>query len=241
MSLFSRACMTAIALATLSFSLVAAPVAEARDRNEGGSHRNFSSHSSTRSLSTRADRGRDDAWKRRHHADRDRTRDAIRGSTSMRTRAWTLRRDRWDHRDWNRRDWGRDWDRAGWNRGNWNRGNWDRSRQAGWDGRFDGARRDGEVWRDRVRPYYQGAVRPYYADGGNEDRGGLGNNFYGGSMSAYEDPGNGNYFYFDGEYGDTSGGFPPARPQYGAKVVVVSPETEAASCSWEAGVCVIRP
>lgn len=238
MSLFSRACMTTIALATLSFSIAMAPMAEARDRNEGGSHRSFSSHSSTRSVSTRADRGRDDTWKRRHHVDRDRTRDVIRGSTSMRTRAWTLRRaDRWDHRDWNRGN----WDRERWDRARWDRGNWNRSRQAGWDWRFDGSRRDGDAWGNRARPYYQGPARPYYAEGQDHDRSGLGNNFYGGSISAYEDPGNGNYFYFDGEYGDASGGFPSVRPQYGAKVIAVTPETETASCSWEAGVCVIRP
>lgn len=228
MSLFSRARMTAIALAALSLPLVVSPIAEARDRNDGASHRSFSSHSTSR-----ANRGRDDDWRRRHHVrrDRDDARDVIRSSPSTRTRAWTLRRaDRWDHWGWNAGN----WDRARWDRGNWNRDwdrNWDRSRQAGWDWRFEGPR----------RPYYEGAVRPYYAGGGSEDRTGLGNNFYGGAISAYEDPGNGNYFYLDGEYGDGGGSFPAVRPQYGAKVIVVTPETGAASCSWEAGVCVIRP
>lgn len=233
MSLFSRARMTAIALAALTLPLAVAPAAEARDRNEGGSHRSFSSHSTSR-----ADRGRDDDWRRRHHVrrDRDDARDVIRGTTSMRTRAWTLRRG-WDQRNWSSGN----WDRARWDRGNWNRGTWDRNRQAGWDRRFDGPRRDDDAWRNRTRPYYEGAARPYYAGGGSYDRGGLGNNFYGGSISAYEDPGNGNYFYFDSEYGDGGGSFPMVGPRYGAKVISVTPETESASCSWEAGVCVIRP
>lgn len=66
-----------------------------------------------------------------------------------------------------------------------------------------------------------------------------GGDFYGGAVTAWRDPGNGVYFYFDnGEVsGRVDGVFDIRRPR--AKVIEVVPGSDA--CSWEAGVCVVRP
>lgn len=229
MSLFSRACMTAIALA-VTVPLVAALPAAARDRHDGGGHRGFSSGEiSGGNIS------RNSFWKRNHQArngdnrhrrNRDRNafgRDIVGGNISRDNRHWK--------RDWRARNgwgFGRDWQYA----------------RPGWVGQPD-------LWRDRARPYYARPYRPYYAGpyrpyyaGQYDEPERFNNNFYGGSISAYDDPGNGMYFYMDG-YGDgmgDGGGYPlSVRPANNAKVITVSPETETASCTYEAGVCVIRP
>lgn len=63
--------------------------------------------------------------------------------------------------------------------------------------------------------------------------------FYGGAISAYRDPGNGTYFYIDNDrYDDDMLGVPSAENR-GPKVIIVTPGLNG--CSWEAGVCVIRP
>lgn len=66
-----------------------------------------------------------------------------------------------------------------------------------------------------------------------------GGNFYGGAITAWRDPGNGVYFDFDDDAmsGRVDGVFDPGRPQ--AKVIEVLPGNNG--CSWEAGVCVVRP
>ncbi|MBD9374819.1 hypothetical protein IB238_19515 [Rhizobium sp. ARZ01] len=208
--------MTAIALA-VTVPLIALP-ALARDRHEGGSHRGFSNREVSGGNMTRSN-----IWKRNHRARNDgdrrnRHRSVITGITT------SSRVFRDNHRWWRaRNNWNfnRTWHRGG--------NNWDRN----WSG-----------VRNRVRPYYAGPYRPYYA-GQYDDRERFNNNFYGGSISAYDDPGNGMYFYVDGYgdgMGDGQGGYPlSARPANNAKVIIVSPETEASSCSFEAGVCVIRP
>jgi len=64
-------------------------------------------------------------------------------------------------------------------------------------------------------------------------------NFYGGAVTAWRDPGNGVYFYFDngGVSGRVDGVFDGRRQR--AKVIEVVPGNNG--CSWEAGVCVVRP
>lgn len=63
---------------------------------------------------------------------------------------------------------------------------------------------------------------------------------FAGSISAVREPGNGIYFAVDGD-------LVRARPvRYGVapsavKIITVTDRTEAESCSYEAGVCVIRP
>jgi hypothetical protein len=63
-------------------------------------------------------------------------------------------------------------------------------------------------------------------------------NFYGGAISAYRDPGNGTYFYIDSDR-FIDGIDTPLTANRGPKVIVVTPGQNG--CSWEAGVCVIRP
>jgi hypothetical protein len=241
MSLFSRACMTAIALAA-TFPLMLAQPAEARDRHEGGGNRSFSN-----SNVSGGNMPRDRHWKRKHDArnnDRDGRRDRHwnrdRNFAGRDVQGGNVFTDNWR---W-RRDWraGNDWGQ----RNHWGQRN---------DWRNDANRRHaGSIWRNDAwrgparpyyaRPYYEGSARPYYA-GQSAGREHFTNNFYGGSISAYEDPGNGNYFYVDNYYdeiGDAGGNYMPAlRAVNNAKVVVVTPETETAACSFEAGVCVIRP
>lgn len=245
MNLFSRACMTAFALAAVTLPLVLAPalapLAEARDRNEGGS-RNFSSRGISGGNMARDRSSGDREWKRRHGAGNDHGRDRYRRSHASNTDI------RGGNISPNNRRWDRNWDRGDWNRANWNRASWERrawERNAWRSDRHDIAR----DWSNRARPYYAGSVHPYYA-GQQDRRERFSNNFYGGAISAYQDPGNGYYFYIDGYddgMGDMAGGYPPSfRPGdqpsgNQAKVIIVSPETEAAACSFEQGVCVIRP
>lgn len=244
MSLFSRACMPAIALAAISLTIAISTPAAAEDRHEGGRNRSGFNSNVTGGNTPR------DLWgnnnSRRQHARNDRDGDR----NGDRIRRWNGNRDfsgnitggntprdlwgnnwrrnnhgpnwRWrDDRDWRigRNDWGRDWNNN-WRR-DWNNG------------------RDWDNVGNRIRPYYMGPYRPYYA-GQYNDRERFNNNFYGGSISAYDDPGNGMYFYVDG-YGDGGDGYPEPRtaPQ-GLKVISVTPETMNSGCSWEAGVCVIR-
>ncbi len=65
---------------------------------------------------------------------------------------------------------------------------------------------------------------------------------YAGGLSAYRDEGNGIYFSRDGGYsylaGDTVAAGPTSKR---AKIIVVSPQVNASACSWEHGVCVVRP
>ena len=60
--------------------------------------------------------------------------------------------------------------------------------------------------------------------------------FYGGALTAYRDAGNGIYFYLDG---DAEGFYRPLVENRGPSVIHVVPGQSG--CSWEAGVCVVRP
>jgi hypothetical protein len=90
-------------------------------------------------------------------------------------------------------------------------------------------------WRPRNRQRYDNRRVDRHRDrNGWQDR-----NFYGGAISAYRDPGNGLYFYIDRDrYYDTLIDAPFVENR-GPKVITVTPGQDG--CSWEAGVCVIRP
>lgn len=205
MSLFSRASMTAIALAAMTLPLLLAAPSEARDRQDRH-------HRASRSEFFGGAMRDNKHFKRRHFARHDGR--FNRGFGSFGRGVVTVDR-------------GFGTVRRGWQ-------NADR----GW-GRFGGSQLD------RPAPYYTGSARPYYAGQyrlyNNSDVAG---NFYGGAISGYQDPGNGYYFYTNG-YGydgiGDGGGYPTPASSNRGKLVVVTPETENASCSWEAGVCVIRP
>ncbi|MFQ6182438.1 hypothetical protein ACLMJV_10815 [Sinorhizobium meliloti] len=65
---------------------------------------------------------------------------------------------------------------------------------------------------------------------------------YAGGLSAFRDEGNGIYFSRDGGYaylaGETAAASPSSKR---AKIIIVSPQVNASACSWEHGVCVVRP
>ncbi|WP_341857936.1 hypothetical protein [Sinorhizobium medicae] len=65
---------------------------------------------------------------------------------------------------------------------------------------------------------------------------------YAGGLSAYRDEGNGIYFSRDGGYsylaGDTIVRNTSSKR---AKIIILSPQVNASACSWERGVCVVRP
>jgi hypothetical protein len=89
-------------------------------------------------------------------------------------------------------------------------------------------------WRPRDRHRYDGGRAARHDGHGRWTSG----DFYGGAISAFRDPGNGTYFYIDGDrYSDDVGA--PFVEKRGPKVIVVTPGGNG--CSWEAGVCVIRP
>jgi hypothetical protein len=64
-------------------------------------------------------------------------------------------------------------------------------------------------------------------------------NFYGGAISAYRDPGNGTYFYIDRDDAPAGGIDAPVAEGRQTRVILVTPGMD--NCSWESGVCVIRP
>ncbi|WEX88938.1 hypothetical protein PZN02_001466 [Sinorhizobium garamanticum] len=65
---------------------------------------------------------------------------------------------------------------------------------------------------------------------------------YAGGISAFRQEGNGIYFSQYGNYNYlTEGAADPAPPLNRAKIIVVSPQQNDRVCSWEHGVCVIRP
>lgn len=64
---------------------------------------------------------------------------------------------------------------------------------------------------------------------------------YAGSLSAYQEPGNGIYFSQAGSYSYFAENGPETAPAERPKIIVVSPQANASACSWEQGVCVIRP
>lgn len=66
-----------------------------------------------------------------------------------------------------------------------------------------------------------------------------GGNFYGGAIAAYRNGGNGTYFYIDDDGAIERPGRPTKRERSGPKIIIVTPGLSG--CSWEAGVCVIRP
>lgn len=219
MNLFTRACMTAIALAAMTLPLFQAAPSEARDNNRHR-HHHRGSNSEFFGGAMRDDRH----FNSRHMARRDRRFDrgfgsidrgfgsVDRGFRSVDRGVVTMDRGFGSV--------GRRWQDRGW-------------------GRFGGSQLD------RPAPYYTGSARPYYAGQyrlyNNSDVAG---NFYGGAIAAYQDPGNGNYFYTNGYgYGGMGdgGGYVTSGSSNRGKVIVVTPETETASCAWEAGVCVIRP
>ena len=111
------------------------------------------------------------------------------------------------------------------------------SDSSGSNGRFIGRsieRREHREWRPRDRYRDDRRVERHRDRHWRKDR-----NFYGGSISAYRDPGNGIYFYIDRDryYDDLINA--PLVENRGPKVIVVTPGQNG--CSWEAGVCVIRP
>ena len=120
----------------------------------------------------------------------------------------------------------------------------DRNSEAGWsDGSSDWsngsfisrtAPREHRYWRPRERDRHERRVERHRDRHWQKDR-----NFYGGSISAYRDRGNGIYFYIDRDryYDDPIDA--PFVENGGPKVIVVTPGQNG--CSWEAGVCVIRP
>ncbi|QRM53447.1 hypothetical protein [Sinorhizobium sp. BG8] len=170
----------------------------------------------------------------------------------------TNRRFAWDGRG----DWG---GRGNWGgRGDWgDRGNWQGQRQ--WRGQRNWNNGD-QFPRINTfngnRPYYRG-YGPYAWDGqtnygrrgyfGRDEivirnqrpwptgqtSSGYENNFYGGALSAYNDPGNGMYFYWAGNDFPGMDRMPP-MPSRGGKVIAVTPGYTG-GCSWESGVCVVRP
>lgn len=96
-------------------------------------------------------------------------------------------------------------------------------------------RREHRKWRPRDRDRYERRAERHREHHWRKDR-----DFYGGAISAYRDPGNGTYFYIDRDayYDDDVVGAPVAESR-GPKVITVTPGGNG--CSWEAGVCVIRP
>ncbi|MDK1377199.1 MULTISPECIES: hypothetical protein [unclassified Sinorhizobium] len=65
---------------------------------------------------------------------------------------------------------------------------------------------------------------------------------YAGGISAFRQEGNGIYFsQYGGDNYYTEGAIDPAPPLKRAKIIVVSPQSNDSACSWEHGVCVIRP
>ncbi|OAP39067.1 hypothetical protein AU381_08155 [Sinorhizobium glycinis] len=65
---------------------------------------------------------------------------------------------------------------------------------------------------------------------------------YAGNLSAYQQPGNGIYFRQAGSYSSFAGdGLETVPPAESPKIIVVSPQTDDSACSWEQGVCVVRP
>ena len=78
-----------------------------------------------------------------------------------------------------------------------------------------------------------------YSERRREQRGWGASNFYGGAITAYRDRGNGTYFYIDSDdyFGDVMDALGLNRG--GPKVITVQPGQDG--CSWEMGVCVIRP
>ncbi|WEX77222.1 hypothetical protein PYH37_005611 [Sinorhizobium numidicum] len=65
---------------------------------------------------------------------------------------------------------------------------------------------------------------------------------YAGGISAFREEGNGIYFSRDGGYGYFAENIAePTPPAKRAKIIIVSPQTNASACSWEHGVCVVRP
>lgn len=65
---------------------------------------------------------------------------------------------------------------------------------------------------------------------------------YAGNLSAYRDQGNGIYFSQAGRYRYVAEtGIDAAPPAKRAKIITVTPQTIASACSWEEGVCVVRP
>ncbi len=68
---------------------------------------------------------------------------------------------------------------------------------------------------------------------------------YAGGISAYPQPGNGIYFTLQNNgYGPDGGGRqdgPPREQRTGARILTITAQNADAACSYEAGVCVIRP
>lgn len=66
-----------------------------------------------------------------------------------------------------------------------------------------------------------------------------GDNFYGGAITAYRDPGNGIYFYIENDRRTGWMEGSTARARSGLRIIETGPANSG--CSWEAGVCVVRP
>ncbi len=113
------------------------------------------------------------------------------------------------------------------------------SDDADWD---NGPRlRQPEAWRDRYPGFNDRQPRPIY--GGN----GLPSvlpriGTYTGGLSAIEVPGNGIYIQVDHNRGARAlPGNPVVEDNGNAKIIRVTPSNNRSACSYEAGVCVVRP
>ena len=92
--------------------------------------------------------------------------------------------------------------------------------------------RDDWLPRDRwVREHRRGERHREHR--GHKDR-----NFYGGAITAYRDFGNGIYFYIDRDHAGGTNDLPRVESR-GPQIIEVIPGRNG--CSWEAGVCVVRP
>ncbi len=111
---------------------------------------------------------------------------------------------------------------------------WSDNSDADWSkGSFIGRSIERREWRPRDRYRDDRRVERHRDRHWRKDR-----NFYGGAISAYRDPGNGIYFYVDRDrYYEDRVDAPLVENR--GKVIVVTPGQN--DCSWEAGVCVIRP
>ena len=64
---------------------------------------------------------------------------------------------------------------------------------------------------------------------------------YAGNLSAFREEGNGIFFSREDGYGYFPGESSGAAPSKRAKIIIVSPQTNASACAWEHGVCIVRP
>ncbi|WP_275785600.1 hypothetical protein [Pararhizobium gei] len=102
-------------------------------------------------------------------------------------------------------------------------------------------RRDWRERRGTIRDYR--AVRFQGSSYGSDDfPSGAGGGTYFGGLSAWQDRGNGIYFQSERNAYDYEGDeMTDVYRRHRVKIIRVNPRTAGRNCSWEAGVCVIRP